>query len=95
MKLSKKQATNKIRDLFHEVKDHTPSALKEASKHTGLNIRALYRMYAGETIHPRPSNLLLLANYFTYKLNREVAVEDLITYQKTDNIDNLADQAFK
>lgn len=95
MKLSKKQAENKIRLHFHEVQDHTASVIKEASLHTGLKIRQVYNLYSGYTTNPRPDNLRLLAAFFSVKLGREVTIEDLISNRKTDNIGEIAEQAFK
>lgn len=95
MKLSKDQAENKIRLHFHEVQDHTASVIKEASQYTGLKIRQLYNLYSGYTTNPRPDNLRLLAAFFSVKLGREVTIEDLINNRKTDNIECLANSAFK
>lgn len=90
MKLSKNQPRNKIKELFHEVQDHTKAVIQDAAMHTGLSVKSIYNLYNGDVSDPRAATLQKMAYFFSHRLGREVTVQDLIVSQDIEHISESA-----
>lgn len=76
---------NNIKEYFNLVPEYTPSVIKEASEFTKVNIRTLQYHYNGNDIVPSTLLLHKLSQFFSYKLGRNVTIDDLLTVRNSEH----------
>lgn len=74
----------------------TSEMLKEASVYTGISIRTIQRYYREAHNRPTAVNLLKLIEYFSWKFNREVKLNEiLIEHKNGHNYTEISETAFR